>query len=282
MYQSDSFFLNNYNDDKVFSPEVISVYKILADISYVHTYDEQEMQSYPPKTIAFIRCTDGQGQIHLKDSKIILSENECVFLYFNDIQEYRSLTNIWGYRWINFSADCIGSAFEFGKIYAIPFNENEDKAFNHLLAVGKSDLKNKSYINHLFSGYFYSVMLENQLDDEIMLADTNKRMVDDICAYINQKKYSKITVEEIADFFKISPRRMHQIFTAELGISPKKYILKKKMEEGYRLLVQTSSPINEIAYMLCFSSPYHFTNEFKKIFSQSPNEVRKMELKFDK
>lgn len=49
------------------------------------------------------------------------------------------------------------------------------------------------------------------------------------------------------------------------------------MEEGYKLLVQTAAPVNKIAYMLCFSSPYHFTNEFKKTFGQSPTEVRKME-----
>ncbi|MDE6469440.1 MAG: AraC family transcriptional regulator [Eubacterium sp.] len=281
MYQSDFFFFNDFNKEKIFAPEVTSVYKILADISYVHQRDEQERQNYSPKTIAFIRCTDGKGQIRLKNTQIIINEDECVFLNFYDIMEYRSLTNIWGYRWVNFSTDYFGSEFELGKVYTIPFSENEDKAFNRLLAVGKSDFKNKSYLSHSFLGYFYSIMLENQLNDEIVLANAKKRIVDDICSYINQKRYSKISVEEIADFFKISPRRMHQIFTLELGISPKKYILKKKMEEGYRLLVQTSSPINEIAYMLCFSSPYHFTNEFKKTFSQSPNEIRKMQKKCD-
>lgn len=282
MYQSNSFFFKNNSNLNQFSPVVTSAYKILADISYVHQNDEHEILSYPKKTIAFIRCTDGRGQIKLKDSQIVICENECVFLYFNDIEEYRSLTNIWGYRWVNFTADYFDEEFEICKIYTVPFSENEEKAFNRMLTTGQSNIKNKSYISHLFLSYFYSVMLENQLDDEIMLADSKKRLVDDICSYINQKKYSKISVEETADFFKISPRRMHQIFTAELGISPKKYILKKKMEEGYRLLVQTSSPINEIAYMLCFSSPYHFTNEFKKTFSQSPNEIRKMQLEYDK
>lgn len=281
MYQSDFFFFNHLGKERLFAPEITSVYKILADISYIHKCDEQERQNYPKKTIAFIRCTDGQGQIRLENSQLVLNEDECVFLSFFDIREYRSLTNVWGYRWVNFTADYFDSEFELGKIYTVPFSENEDKSFNRLLTVGKSDFENKSYVSYLFLSYFYSVMLENQLDDGIAIENSKKRMVDDICSYINQKRYSKISVEEIADFFKISPRRMHQIFTSELDISPKKYILKKKMEEGYRLLVQTSSPINEIAYMLCFSSPYHFTNEFKKTFSQSPNEIRKMQKKCD-
>lgn len=281
MYQSNSFFLNNHSKSKAFTPLITSVYKILADISYVHRCDEQELQSYPDDTIAFIRSINGKGQICLEHSNFTLNKNDCIFLHFKDIKEYRSLTNIWEYRWVNFSAEYTESEFEFGKTYNIAFSEKEEKAFYRLLSAGQSDLKNNNYINHLFLHYYYSVMLENQLVDENLISEAKHGFIDEICAYIHQKLYSKISIDEIAAFFKISPRRLHQIFTSELGISPKKYILKKKMEEGYKLLVQTSTPINQIAYILCFSSPYHFTNEFKKTFSQSPSEVRKMEQEYE-
>lgn len=281
MYHSDFFFLNMTGRAKAFIPVVTSVYKVLSDISYVHHCDEQEMQSYPDNTIAFIRCINGKGQIRLKNSTFTLNKYDCIFLHFKDIQEYRSLTNIWEYRWANFSADYTNDEFEFGKIYTTAFSEREEKAFVRLLSAGQGDLKNKDYINHLFLDYYYSIMLENQFDEEALVSEAKNGFVDEICTYINQKLYSKISIDEIAEFFKISPRRLHQIFTAELGISPKKYILKKKMEEGYKLLVQTSTPINQIAYMLCFSSPYHFTNSFKKTFSQSPSEVRKMEKEYE-
>ena len=267
MYHSNSFFLNNLSKSKTFNPLITSVYKILADISYAHCCDEQELQSYPDDTIAFIRCINGKGQLCLNNTNFILDKNDCIFLPFKDIQEYRSLTNIWEYRWVNFSADYTADEFRFSKIYNIPFSEKEEKAFSILLSVGQSDIKNKNYINHLFLNYYYSIMLENKFDDENLISEAKHGLADEICAYIHQKLYSKISIDEIASFFKISPRRLHQVFTSELGISPKKYILKKKMEEGYKLLVQTSTPINQIAYMLCFSSPYHFTNEFKKTFS---------------
>lgn len=281
MYHSDFFFLNMTGRTKAFIPVVTSVYKVLSDISYVHHCDEQEMQSYPDNTIAFIRCINGKGQIRLKNSTFTLNKYDCIFLHFKDIQEYRSLTNIWEYRWANFSADYTNDEFEFGKIYTTAFSEREEKAFVRILSAGQGDLKNKDYINHLFLDYYYSIMLENQFDEEALVSEAKNGLIDEICTYIHQKLYSKISIDEIAEFFKISPRRLHQIFTSELGISPKKYILKKKMEEGYKLLVQTSTPINQIAYMLCFSSPYHFTNGFKKTFSQSPSEVRKMEKKYE-
>lgn len=281
MYQSDLFYISDYNDkQKAFSPNVTSAFKILADDTYCHYCYEEEKQNHPKNTVAFIRCTDGKGLITLKENKITISGNECIFIKFHTIKEYKSLSNVWGYRWVNFNTNDIVNAFEFNKLYTIPFSENEEKAFNKLLAIGQTDLNNKGYLNALFSNYFYTVMLENQLDEESLLPDTKNRLIDEICSYIQQKLYSRISIEEIAVFFNISPRRLHQIFTEHLNISPKKYILKRKMEEGYKLLVQTPAPINKISDMLCFSSPYHFSNEFKKTFSQSPSEVRKMEQNY--
>lgn len=281
MYKNDSFYLGEQNTENIFTPAVTSVFKILADNSYFHRCDDEEKLRHPKDTIAFIRCTDGQGKIFLNKKSIIIKENECIFLKFHDIKEYKSISNIWGYRWVNFIYENNINEFELNKIYSIPFSENEDKAFNKLLASGQADLKNKSYISSLFSSYLYSVMIESKLTGEDMLPGANARLIDEMCSYIHQKLYSKISVDEISTFFRITPRRLHQIFTKELQISPKQYIIKKKMEEGYRLLVQTSAPINKIAYMLCFSSPYHFTNEFKMIFGQTPSEVRNMEQKLN-
>lgn len=276
MYQSDSFYIHEQDNLHIFMPSVTSTFKILADKEYFHRCDDEEKLCHAEKTISFIRCTEGSGKIYLNDRMLILKENECVFLKFHNIKEYGTYSNIWGYRWINFTADNIASEFDFNKIYNIPFSENEDKAFQKLLINSKFHLNKQGYINSLFLSYFYSIMLETQFTDEDLLQSSNIRLIDDMCSYIHQKLYSKVTIDEIASFFKISPRRLHQIFTKELCISPKQYILKKKMEEGYRLLVQTSSPVNKIADMLCFSSPYHFSNEFKKIFGQTPSEVRKM------
>lgn len=277
MYQSDSFYINGYNKYDIFQPMITSVFKILADDSYFHRCDDDEKQTHPQKTVAFIRCTDGSGKITTDNKNFIINKDDIIFLKFHSIRKYKSLSNVWGYRWVNFIADNTAAVFETEKIYNIPFSEKEDKCFSRLLTGGQAEIKNTGYINSLFLNYFYSVMLESQLEQYDIPNDMNTRIIGEICSYIQQKVYSKITINEIADFFKLSPRRLHQIFTKELTISPKQYILKKKMEEGYRLLVQTSAPINKIAYMLCFSSPYHFSNEFKKIFGQTPSEVRKME-----
>lgn len=275
MYHNKSFYLGEQKEERFFYPIVTSAFKIFVDSAYFHLNDEEELSMHSEESYAMIRCTAGCGKIYTKLGSFVIKENEYIFLKFHNIIKYKTAAQIWSYRWVNFNI--IGSPnFETDKILPSALTDDEERIFDNLLSVGNTT-KSRDYINFLFLEYMYSVT-ENEssadiLDDSV----SSNRRIDDICSYITQKVFTKITVDTVSSFFNISPRRLHQIFTQELGISPKRFIIKKKMEESYRLLVQTAIPINKIAEMLYFSSPYHFTNEFKRTFSQTPTQVRNME-----
>lgn len=275
MYHNQSFFNSAPYKEKPFYPNVISAFKILTDEMYFHKPDDDEKSCYPKDTVCFIRCTAGAGKIYTKSEEITINENEYVCIKFHDIIKYKSLSHIWSYRWVNFTLE--HSQKEIFKIRGTAaVTEYEERSFDKLLFFGNSD-SSCNMTNYAFLDYFYRVCEKEKIESAQQAQPTQNRQIDDICSYINQMLFSKTSVDTVSAFFKITPRRLHQIFTAELGISPKQYILKKKMEEGYRLLVQTSMPINKISEILCFSSPYHFTNEFKMTFSQTPSQVRNME-----
>lgn len=275
MYLSDSFYLSWQKQEHVFFSNVITAFNIFADENYYHYIEDEEHGYYPEDTFSFIRCFSGEGEISLHNQSFILRENECLFLRFHTIKKYTSLSKTWGYKWVNFTAKNSSLLFETDTVYSKPVFDGEEQMFSKLLQAGQSENVDVGYVNTILNHYLYSVMLQDGFSRNEDKKSVNT--VDEICGYIRQKIYSKISIGEIASFFQISPRRMHQIFTEKLNISPKRYILNKKLEEGYKLLVQTSIPINEISAMLCFSSPYHFSTEFKSTFGQTPTEVRKME-----
>lgn len=278
MYHNVFFVADKFSEKAEFHPKVVSVYKILTDENYYHICDEEECSQYSGDTLCFVRCVTGSGKIYLTDGAITLSAGDYAVLRFADIVKYKSASNIFAYRWVNFTLQSGDESDikSLGKIIHTAQNDEEEHIFEKLLLMGKSTI-NGGYINSLFAAYYYNITCRDELADTGQDKIYSSKQIYDISTYIEQKVFGKLTVSELSAFFGISQRRLHQIFTKELGISPKQYILKKKMEEGYRLLVQTSMPINKIAEALCFSSQYHFTNEFKKTFSQTPTQLRNME-----
>ena len=275
MYHNMFFFTDGKSSASEFLPKVVSAYKILTDDGYYHICDEEEKSHYAIDTLCFIRCVSGSGVIYLKNKSIEIKANDYITLRFSDIVKYKSTARIFAYRWINFTLKdkC---DITINKIQSVRVSEAEEKIFDTLMLIG-TNIDNLSYVNSLFSDYYFSITLADETTKISQNKIYSNKQTRDICAFVEQKIFNKLSVSELSAFFGISPRRLHQIFIKEVGVSPKQYIMKKKMEEGYRLLVQTSMPINKIAEALCFSSQYHFTNEFKKLFHQTPTEVRNME-----
>lgn len=84
-----------------------------------------------------------------------------------------------------------------------------------------------------------------------------------------------ITVQQVADFAGVHRSYFSGVFTAQVGISPVKYILNIRMEKAQRLLRETDATITEIALSLGYPSLYTFTRAFKNCFNVSPLAVRK-------
>ncbi len=93
--------------------------------------------------------------------------------------------------------------------------------------------------------------------------------------YINEHVEEKLTVSSLAQKYHFSEKHFRYLFAKVIGISPKKYIEKVKMEYAYGLLKNTSLTISEIAEKLGFSSVRHFVTYFKKNYQITPSKCRK-------
>lgn len=57
-------------------------------------------------------------------------------------------------------------------------------------------------------------------------------------------------------------------------ISIEKYFINLKIDKAKELIVLGDLTFSEIAYQLGYSSPAHFTNQFKKVVGKSPTEFK--------
>ena len=103
-----------------------------------------------------------------------------------------------------------------------------------------------------------------------MLAPSSYKIRDFIDANIQ----ADICLDDIASKFFFSKSYIISCFKNEFGISPKQYIIQKKIETAKNMLLETDMSIKAIAEMLHFADSHHFSNTFKKQTGTAPVEFR--------
>ena len=80
---------------------------------------------------------------------------------------------------------------------------------------------------------------------------------------------------EIAYAVHMSCDAFQRLFKREMGISSRKYLISRRMENAQSLLMNSSQTIHEIALDSGFSDRYQFTKAFTAFFKISPGSYRK-------
>ena len=85
-------------------------------------------------------------------------------------------------------------------------------------------------------------------------------------------KRSDLTVREIADKSFMSEVYFRRLFRTEYGTSPRKYIIKLRIQNAVGLISTGYYSLKEVAYMSGYSDYKYFSVEFKKVMGVSPSE----------
>lgn len=89
--------------------------------------------------------------------------------------------------------------------------------------------------------------------------------------------YAKIRVSDVASYIGITRSYLTHIFQQKLLVSPQKYILNYRLEQGSLLLRTTDLPVQEIAARIGYENPLTFSKMFKNAYGQSPKRYREQQ-----
>ncbi len=93
--------------------------------------------------------------------------------------------------------------------------------------------------------------------------------------YVDEHVGEPIMVAHLADIANMTVQRTKRLFTAEAGIPPKEFILRRKIERASVLLLDKHMPITDIGLSLGFSSSQHFATMFKRYTGRTPIQHRR-------
>jgi AraC family transcriptional regulator len=93
--------------------------------------------------------------------------------------------------------------------------------------------------------------------------------------FVESHLQEEIAIADMADAAYYSLFHFCRMFNAVVHHTPYDYLMRRRLSEAARELVQTDKKVIEIAFDYQFNSPETFTRAFKRMFSVQPNQWRK-------
>lgn len=106
------------------------------------------------------------------------------------------------------------------------------------------------------------------------ISTEKKQRLHDIKKYIDCYYNEPIQVQTIAREFAIHPNYLTSAFKEEFGISPKQYIIDKRISAACNFLETSAYSIKDISYMVGYKNQLEFSQLFKKAVGKSPTAYR--------
>lgn len=145
------------------------------------------------------------------------------------------------------------------------------------LRCGIGSLENTPYA--IGDSYQYSRQAFRTVDEQHPIVSSEERRKDsknhivvNVKKYIGQNVKERLSLNEVAAVFGISPNYLSQLFKKYSDTGFNEYVTFCKIHEAKKLLEDSNMKVYEIAEMLGFESAFYFSKVFKKVEGCSPTE----------
>lgn len=115
--------------------------------------------------------------------------------------------------------------------------------------------------------------------DAILLESMNWRsnmgtIVKTTKQFLDHNYHKDLSLNDVADVVHVSPSYLSRVFSRELGVPFKKYLIDLRLDQAKRLLLSTNKLIGEVALAVGYQDTSYFCRIFKQREGCSPNQFR--------
>lgn len=229
----------------------------------------------------------GKGYLKIQKNEYIpIYKNSCFLIEpGKQAKYYQDKDNPWTYFWIEINGKNIE---KFVNLLAFKNNNNVINipnikdikncffdVFNQDLYgqnILSENLRIQSLTLKIFSDLFSNTINHNLEKNEKMLSKTEEQ-ANAIIKYINYNYTSpNLSVKNLANMFYFNSSYLNRLIKKYTGLSPKKLIIKLRMERSLILMKKKTMTISEISFEIGYKNQFYFSKEFKEYYGVSPSE----------
>jgi AraC family transcriptional regulator len=85
----------------------------------------------------------------------------------------------------------------------------------------------------------------------------------------------RIHIPQLARLVGLSASHFCRAFKCSFGVSPRAYVLRRRIEVAQALMLTTSAPLSAIALSCGMCDQQHFTRSFRRIVGETPSNWRR-------
>ncbi|MGL1891125.1 MAG: AraC family transcriptional regulator [Spirochaetaceae bacterium] len=104
--------------------------------------------------------------------------------------------------------------------------------------------------------------------------DIPKKVVDKSCSDLTKDLSQRINLIEYCNNNGLGYESFRKVFKESIGVSPGKYIVRRRIDMACQMLISLDRSIKQIADELGYKSQYEFSSQFKKNTGISPYHFR--------
>jgi len=95
-----------------------------------------------------------------------------------------------------------------------------------------------------------------------------------VTAHIESNLQRELPLAELASVANMSPYHFARLFKRATGVSPHRFVVRRRMDAAIVLLTESTSPISSIARAVGFRTASHFTTTVRRITGRTPSGYR--------
>ena len=204
--------------------------------------------------------TEGKGTLYLENRQYPVHAGQAFLILPGRSASYAADTeDPWAFRWVGFNGTLSHAFTQLPPVFDVP-----EGLLQNLLDFEE----NHEYLAYQLAGDLF-MLYSTLIPDKTKERNYAQYVID----YVQASYMEKISVEDIAAQLGLCRRHLYQLFKKETGSTIQGYILKVRIQEAKRHIMQGYS-IKEAAYLCGFNDATNFSKLFSREEGFSPKSWR--------